>query len=227
MGQTPITPLAIVFTAQTIQFTDPETLINYSLSVPDSIVNFTLSVTSATTTFVNGEWVTEVPLSANDGNIFLSGLAFQVTGAGGLSPNIHNVVWSGYFSSTPPAFVLSWKWSAAVYTTFISNNDYSGIGVKPIDAPTGSAYVNNNDHAGTPENFIPYVIAGATGNGGKDYTGGLSPPANVVTTSSSTSSILALIESLLLEVVPLSFCLFLSPTRKAQRPRLHWEKFSF
>ena len=41
----------------------------------------------------------------------------------------------------------------------------------------GDVYANN-DHAGTPENFKPYVIAGATG-GGISYTGGYSSNASV------------------------------------------------
>jgi hypothetical protein len=29
----------------------------------------------------------------------------------------------------------------------------------------------NSDHAGTPENFKPFVIGGARGGGGSNYTG--------------------------------------------------------
>ncbi|MBV9144423.1 MAG: hypothetical protein JO065_00810, partial [Acidobacteria bacterium] len=32
----------------------------------------------------------------------------------------------------------------------------------------------NNDKAGTPENYKQYVIGGARGGGGKNYTGGYS-----------------------------------------------------
>jgi hypothetical protein len=36
----------------------------------------------------------------------------------------------------------------------------------------------NPDHAGTVENFKPYVIGGATGGSGWNYTGGLSGTAS-------------------------------------------------
>jgi len=37
----------------------------------------------------------------------------------------------------------------------------------------------NSDHAGTPENFKPYVIHGATGDGGRNYTGSYGGSVNV------------------------------------------------
>jgi len=45
--------------------------------------------------------------------------------------------------------------------------------VKPVDDNRASAY-QNSDHAGTPENFTPYVVGGATGGGGSNFTGSYS-----------------------------------------------------
>jgi len=63
---------------------------------------------------------------------------------------------------------VNWQWAAAVYTNFSS--DYSLLGVKPVDDNKKNPYLNS-DHAGTPENFKPFVIGGATGGGGSNYTG--------------------------------------------------------
>jgi hypothetical protein len=37
----------------------------------------------------------------------------------------------------------------------------------------------NHDRAGTPENFKAFVIAGARGKGGKNYTGSYSRSAEI------------------------------------------------
>ena len=56
--------------------------------------------------------------------------------------------------------------------------DYNALGVKPVDDNKKNPYLNN-DHSGRPENFKPFVIGGATGGGGNNYTGGLSGTDNV------------------------------------------------
>ena len=56
--------------------------------------------------------------------------------------------------------------------------DYNALGVKPVDDDKKNPYLNH-DHAGTPENFKPYVIGGATGDGGHNYTGNYSPGNDV------------------------------------------------
>jgi hypothetical protein len=71
---------------------------------------------------------------------------------------------------------VNWQWAAAVYTRFTIN--LGALGVKPIDASTGSQYLNN-DKAGSPENYKPYVIAGARGTGGTDYAGQYAGPTTV------------------------------------------------
>jgi hypothetical protein len=142
---------------------------NFSQSAPDADVVFDPAATTATTTFTGGKWVTTVPTSHLAGNVFLDGLAFQVP-AGGLPGGIKPVTWSGTFSSPTTGLTAQWSWGAAVYTTFSS--DYNALGVKPVDDNKASVY-KNSDHAGTPENFKPFVTGGATGGGAGNYTGGL------------------------------------------------------
>lgn len=84
------------------------------------------------------------------------------------------MTWTGNFSATAP-FSLNWQWAAGVYTSFSSDNN--ALGVKPIDAGSGSLYMNS-DHAGTPEDFKSSVIGGARG-GGSNFTGSYSGTACV------------------------------------------------
>ena len=91
---------------------------------------------------------------------------------GGLKP----VTWSGTISWDTPGVSIKWKWAAAVYTSFSS--DYNSLGVKPVDDKNASIY-HNGDKAGTPENFKSFVIGGARGGGGHNYTGGYSPMVDV------------------------------------------------
>jgi len=165
LGSTPVT---IHFTNQTI------TSANFGpLPVPNASVTFDPAAVSATTNFVGGMWVTTVPSNLK-GNTFLSGLSYPVPS--NLPGGIKNVTWSGTISVDTPGVSVNWQWAGAVYTTF--STDYNLLGVKPVDDPTHSQY-QNKDHAGTPENFKPYVIGGGTGGGGSNYTGGLSSTASV------------------------------------------------
>src|SRR5262249_55626091 len=173
----------------TIQFTANSTL--FVLAVPNATITISPTVSLATTTFdtTTNTWVTVVPPGL-PGNTFLTGLVFPVTSnlPGGINP----VTWSGQFSSATSGLTVQWQWSAAVYTSFSPDNN--ALGVKPIDANTGSIYLNS-DHAGTPENFKPFVIGGARGGGGSNFTGSYSATASETiscqestTTSSTTTS---------------------------------------
>ncbi len=66
---------------------------------------------------------------------------------------------------------FSWQWAAAVYTRF--DTDPDALGVKPVDDNKASVY-HNSDHAGTPENFRSFVVGGARGGGGSNFTGSYS-----------------------------------------------------
>jgi uncharacterized repeat protein (TIGR01451 family) len=167
LGSTPVT---IHFTGQTITSAD------FSLVVPDAYITFDPAAVSATTVFdtANNAWRTTVPSSGLAGNTFLSGLAFLVPARlpGGINP----VTWSGSFISDTPGVTVQWQWAAAVYTSF--STDYTTLGVKPVDDNKASQY-QNSDHAGTPENFKSFVIGGARGGGGSNYTGSYSATGSV------------------------------------------------
>ncbi len=146
---------------------------SYTLPVPDATITFSPAATQATTSFntVTGAWETTVP-AGYPGNVFLGGLAFQLPVAfpGGINP----VTWATQLSSNVAGVTYQWKWAAAVYTTFAPTSD--AIGAKPIDGGTMNPYANS-DHAGTPESFKAYVIGGARGGGGSNWTGSYSGTA--------------------------------------------------
>jgi hypothetical protein len=126
--------------------------------------------------FCNGQWVTTVPLSGLAGNVFLDGVALQAPYPAGFPGGIHNLTWQGMFFSLTPGLKIQWQWAAAVYASPIFGADYNALAVKPVDDNNASAY-KNSDHAGTPENFRPYVVGGARGGGGSNYTGSYSGTA--------------------------------------------------
>jgi hypothetical protein len=109
------------------------------------------------------------------GNTFLSGLGYTVPS--NIPGGLKNLTWSGTVYTDSPGVTFQWKWAAAVYNSF--GSDYDLLGVKPVDDNHASTY-HNSDHAGTPENFKSFVIGGATGGGGSNYTGGYSGTRTVV-----------------------------------------------
>jgi len=147
------------------------------LDVPSASVAFSSAATVATTEFdsASNEWATVIPSARIPGNAFLTGFGFQVPVdfPGGIRP----VTWTCQFSSDAPGTVISWRWSAAVYSDFSA--DLNSLGVKPVDN-RGSVFDDNgssgdhSDRAGTPENFRDFLIAGARGGGGSNFTGGYS-----------------------------------------------------
>jgi hypothetical protein len=145
----------------------------YVVPVPSALVSFVPGLPVATTAYCNGQWVTSVPLSGLSGNVFLDGVAFRAPSPGGLPGGIKNVTWQGMFFSTTPGLTIQWKWAAAVYHALGFSDDYNALGVKAVDDTNASAYLNSH-HAGTPENFTPYVVGGARGGGGSNYTGSYS-----------------------------------------------------
>jgi len=142
----------------------------FTYPVPDGTITFDPNATCASTTF-SGGWVTTVPVSGSD-EILLSALGIQapanVKGA--------NVTWTGNFSATAAGISINWKWGAAVYTTNMTN--YNSLGVKPTHT-NACSYPNNSDHAGTPETVKQFVIGGARGGGGSNFTGSWSGTQSV------------------------------------------------
>jgi hypothetical protein len=155
-------PVTITFSNQHI------TSSAFSLAPPTASVTINSSGT-ATTTYSGGQLLTVVK-TPSPGNYFLSGYIYKVP-VGGIAGGLNPVTWSGDFTSSESGVSINWQWAAAVYTSF--SNDFNVIGIKPIDAPTGSIY-NNSDHAGTPETYKSSVIGGARGGGGSNYTGSYS-----------------------------------------------------
>ena len=171
----PAAGLTIHFSGQWIfaQTQDGTTL---SLPAPNAEVIYSPTATTSTTSFTSGQWVTTVP-SDYTGNVFLSGLAYQVPA--GVSLQGAQVSWTGEIQRhdklVPHRMAVGSGGIQQLGALTTSNTAalYSGLGIKPIDANAGSLYLNS-DNAGTPENFVSNVIAGATGNGGTDYTGSYS-----------------------------------------------------
>ena len=145
----------------------------YVVPVPSGIVSFVPGLGLATTSYCNGQWSTSVPLSGLAGNVFLVGVALKAPLPNGFPGGIKDVTWQGTFFSTTPGLTIKWKWAAAVYRAANFIDDYNALGVKPVDDNSASAYLNSH-HAGTPENFTPYVLGGARGGGGSNYTGSYS-----------------------------------------------------
>ena len=176
LGSSPVT---IHVTNQVIAFSASGT--NYTLNVPDSNITFSPANTTGTTSFDAGQnaWVSNLP-STFSGNAFLGGFGFHLSSAlpGGINP----VTWSGNFSTDTAGIKLNWQWSTAVYTHFSPDNN--ALNVKPLDSNSATAY-KNSDHAGTPEAFKSFVVGGARGGGGSNWTGSYSATATVIPTVDS------------------------------------------
>ncbi|MEP7375510.1 MAG: Ig-like domain-containing protein [Chitinophagaceae bacterium] len=136
----------------------------YTLNVPNSRIRFDNTVSSATTQFINNVWETVVPRSYTN-YVFMGGLSYLVPVS--LPGSITNVKWTADISIDRTGRSLTWRWSAATYTSFAA---HAGLNIKPINSSTQNPY-QNSDNAGTPENFKPNVVAGAKGSGGTNYTG--------------------------------------------------------
>jgi len=155
---------SIQFSANGTQYVGP---------VPSALVTFSPFVTVATTVFSNGLWVTTVPLSGLAGNVFFDGFAVQAPMPSGFPGGIQPVTWQGTFFSLTPGITVQWQWAAAVYANSAFGADYNQLGVKPVDDNKASVY-QNSDHAGSPEYFKSYVVGGARGGGGSNFTGSYS-----------------------------------------------------
>lgn len=161
-------------TGATITFTANGT--PYVLPAPNATVTFSASYSCASTTFnsLTQTWVTTVPLAGSD-EIFLDGLAYPVP-SGGLPGGINPIVWEGDFTSNMSGLSIQWQWGAAVYTQF--DPTYQSLDVKPVHNNYSGCPYNNGDHAGTPEGdnsggspWKDFVIGGARGGGGSNWTG--------------------------------------------------------
>jgi hypothetical protein len=174
-GSVPMTsPIDIFITGASIGSSD------FNITVPDAEVSFSPGAGTASTSYTASGWDTVSKFGAS-GNTFMEAVAYQVP-AGGLPGGINPVTWTAAFSTGTPGVTLNWQWAAAVYTSFSA--DYNALNVQPTDDHSASPY-GSSDHAGTPENYEAYVVGGARGGGGSNYTGSLSPTASVTPSVSS------------------------------------------
>src|SRR4030095_4050469 len=150
----------------------------FTLNLPNSRIRFDAAVTSATTQFINNVCETAVPRTFTD-YVFMGGLSYQVPTS--LPGNITNVRWSAKITINKAGVRPTWKWAAAVYTSFAA---HSGLNIKPKNGSTQNPYPNN-DLAGTPENFKTSLVSGARGTGGTNYTGTYSSTSTATCTVST------------------------------------------
>ncbi len=75
-----------------------------------------------------------------------------------------------------PASASSWQWAAAIYSQF--STDYTALNVKAVDDNHFGPNANS-DHAGTPETDKSFVLGGARGGGGSNWTGSYSATGSV------------------------------------------------
>lgn len=172
---------------------------NITLDVPDAYVIFSNGVPTATTTFSNGVWTTIAQPSSSE-RTFAAGLQWQVpfnldnpTGnvwgrdaddGQGFHRRVNSATWCGRFAVDAPGVVVQWQWGAVVHSSMSA--DCNALGVKPVDDNHESCWANS-DPAGTCENFKPFLICGARGQGWHgaggnkmpDCTGIMSPTKRV------------------------------------------------
>jgi hypothetical protein len=148
----------------------------YDVAVPNADIKFSPTATTASTVFdtATSTWETTMPTHFG-GNVFLAGVALPTPS--GLPGGINPVSWQATFQSDTSGVSVNWQWAAAVYSNF--GTDYGALDVKPVDSNQLSSY-KNSDPAGTPEAFKSFVLGGARGGGGSNWTGSLSPTKSVV-----------------------------------------------
>ena len=173
-----LTASGIPSTGATISFTSTITFTTdqpYIVNVPNAQITFDPNATCASTSFdtASNTWMTTVPLASSD-EIFLAGVALPVPV--GFSRVNGPVTWQGSFTSNTAGISVAWKWGAAVYSAF-NITDYNMLKVKPTH--TQACGYQNSDHAGTPEAFKAFVVGGARGGGGSNWTGSWSGTTGV------------------------------------------------
>jgi len=171
----PSTGVTVKVVSQTISFASGGT--TTIISLPDTKVTYSPTFTSGSTYFnwSQNRWITTVPISFTD-NVFLAGFAFQVP-AGGLPGGIKGVTWTGVFAASVQNFSVHWQWAAAVYSNF--THDFNALDVKPLHSSKLDKY-HSGDQAGTPEAYTSFVVGGARGGGGSNFTGSYSATTTVV-----------------------------------------------
>ena len=120
-----------------------------TVNVPNACVTFSRSCTQATTTYNASEnsWITTLPANSNPGNVFLSGLPYEIPSGSSLSGA--TVSWNiGESANNAGSSSVSWQTGCTGYSSFSANGsngqaDYNQIGVKACDNLSG--YGNGGD----------------------------------------------------------------------------------
>jgi hypothetical protein len=130
--------------------------------IPSARITFSPGAGTPSTLYnaATNTWETNVPASLG-GNTFMTG--FPIFFPNGLAGGQNPVILTATFNSDHCGVSGSFQWGAAVYTRMPT--DLNDLGVKVADN-YGSSH-----HAGSPENFTQYVIGGARGGGGSNFTG--------------------------------------------------------
>jgi hypothetical protein len=171
----PSTGAKVFFQNSRIQFVADQ---GYSLIVPNAQITFDPTANCVSTSYdpLTNTFNTIAPVSGSD-EIFLTGRAFLVPASfASVGGKVKGpVIWQGILGSDTEGVSVSWKWGAAVYTTFTA--DYNSLQILPAHGNSCSA--GGGDHAGTPEAITRYVVGGARGGGGSNYTGSWSGTQDV------------------------------------------------
>jgi YVTN family beta-propeller protein len=163
--------ITITFFQSSVQFQYNDAkgkIVRVNQPMPDAKIVIDPSVTTASTVFdaVDNVWITTIPFDLDDA-AFLTGMPWLVP-AGGIPADIEPVTWCGTFASDTVGLDIEWRWAAAAYSSFSSDNN--ALGVQPMFTDHDNPRTNH-DPAGTPENFKKFVIPGGRGRGGTNYTG--------------------------------------------------------
>lgn len=155
-------PLQVAMINGSLDFTANN--VPYHATMPNAQIDFSDTATAPSSFWSGTYWHMSIPRSmVSNSEIFTDGFAMQIP-VGGFPGGINPLRMTCTFKTNrTESFGLQWQWSAAVYSQF--SMDYNDLNVKLI---------HTNTHAGTPQNFEQYVIGGAMGGGGSNYTGGWS-----------------------------------------------------
>lgn len=138
----------------------------FSLRVPDTRVILGGSKTRLDLdyNYKHNAFVMNAPLHTKHRD-FMSGVPYRVKFP--IPAGVTGATWSAQFFGTKTE-KIKWSWGVAVYKRF--SEVESKVHIKPLGDDRFSP--KNTDPPGSPEAFKKWLIAGGTGNGGSQFTGG-------------------------------------------------------
>jgi uncharacterized repeat protein (TIGR01451 family) len=143
-----------------------------TIQVPNACVTFSNQCTTPTTTYdpTQNCWVTTLPAGCNPGNVFMSGLPFQVPSGCNLAGA--TITWNiGRSSNNCGAGSVSWQTGCSGYSGFGSAcvSDLNQIGVKVCD--NSASYGNWGCGSWSFGNLTYATGFGCAGTPGTQYSG--------------------------------------------------------